>query len=100
MARSVTYTVRTVQRADEHYRDGTLAHATGTVIYLDYDDGGGGYPQWRTIMPRQTPWKSAAEAIKTAKAMDGKPWWNRPDMKALKAVRLSITSDFTAEDVE
>lgn len=95
----ISYTVRAIQREDVRTSDGVMMQAKGTTIYLDYDPSGGGYPQWGTTMPKQTPYESADEALDTARDMDGMPWWNKPDMGSLVAVRLTHTEEWTAEDV-
>jgi hypothetical protein len=99
MGKQVTYTVRATQRKDERYSDGTMAQEKGTTIYLGYSSEGGGWPQWGTSQPTATPYKSASEALRVARSMDGMPWWNRPDMRTLIAIRLTNLSEHIAEDV-
>ncbi len=100
MKTNVSYTVRATQRIDALYQDGGIAQAKGTTIYLDYTTESGGWPQWGTDMPRSTPYRSAAEALATARKADRAPWWNRPDMNTLKAIRLTNSTDFSFEDVD
>lgn len=98
MGKSVSYSVKATQRETVLCEDGCEVQAKGTTIYLGYDNSGGGWPQWGTDVPFSTPWESADEALETAREMDGMPWWNKPDMTTLKAIRITSTKSRTVEE--
>ena len=95
----ISFTVRATQREETRYKDGVVAQAKGTTIYMDWTEEGGGFVQWSKTMPQSTPFETAEEALEEAKASDGMPWWNKPDMESLKAIRLTNTASFQHEDV-
>jgi hypothetical protein len=82
----IYYTVRAVQRKTN---DSTHDPQRGDFIWLDWTEEGGGWSQWNGTNAVACHYQSAEGALEAAKRADGMPWWFRPDMRTLRAFKIT-----------